>query len=513
MAAKIFCVSLQSFFIALVFASAPLGAQTASLKINSDLVIHPSQVADVFMIQTDKINKAATWDWPSMEFAKPYKTWWNQVRAVGPFTLNVHTELLNAQEMSFELYWQNPSVSVGEFLIKDTIVKDMGGAQVIIQLEGSCAGLNWRAPGGLWKVRGRMSWGIVNQELVVQWKEFEFFSNPSAPAPVTTVGPCQGPAEIQEALKANVASVTQDQAAMQELLRKGILAWMNNSIHGLKTEVMKPRSATVKPGLDLFWDPQFMVMIPGGMIRVPGYLTFKRQGVSTLPGVIDRTLTEQDYSTVTESGFILPQNVLEQVTAFAYNTGDLTRRYKSTEIKGFQDLMNSPLQQSAVWPDLERFSTRTLFYFDLFATGTPQMSNQRTGSPQYGGGILYDVKAPVLINSLAPARGQYLNYVDFRSTVTGGVRVSVKSQKLNVQTSASSVPLSAKFRPEYKAYREVDERIDTSRLGTAGKDFLNGKSFSFQLPQWNMGQSVNMVYGDLKIFKQSVMLPVTFQKK
>ncbi len=504
---------MHHIFIVLLTVFFPMAnAQVASMKINSDLVIHPSQVANVFMLTADKINKSATWDWPEMQFQKPYKTMWTQVQAKGPFSLNVHTEKLNSQELSFELYWSDPLVNVGQFIIHDTIVKNIGGVQIIINLDGSCAGMDWKAAGGLWKVRGKLTWGIVNQEIVVQWKEFEFTGSPTAPPATTNIGQCQGPPEIQQALKDNVKAVTGDQNAMQDLLRRGILAWMNTSLHGLKTELMKVRQNTLKPGLNMTWEPQFMITMPGGGIRIPGYLNLKRQGVSTMPSVVDRTLPEQDYATATESGFILPKNALENLAAFTYATGDLTRRMKSTEIKGFVDLMNNRTNQSIVWPDLQKFSTSTLFYFDISADSIPQLSNVRLGTAQNGGGIVYDAKSAVLINDLAPAKDQYLNYVDFRSTVSGLFRASVKSQQLVMNMSTSSVPLTAKFRSEYKSYRTVNENIDTSRLGTAGRDMINGKTFSVPLPEWNM-TNMKAVYGDLKLFKQSILLPITFQKK
>lgn len=464
------------------------------------------------MLSADKVNKAATWDWPELQFQKPYKTWWNTVQAKGPFTLNLHTEKLNAQELSFEMYWADPTITVGQFVLHDQIVKDMGGVQVIINVDGTCTGMNFKMPGANWKIRGRLAWGIVNQELAVQWREFEFVPG-AAPAPVTQLGECVGPAEIQNALRENVAAVTRDTATMQDMMRKGMLAWLNNSLRGLKSELMTNRTTTLKPGLDLLWEPQFMAMLPGGIIRVPGYTSLRKQGVSAFPSVVDRTMPEQDFATVTESGYILPKNIVEQVAAFTYTTGDLAKRFKSTEIKGFVDLMNNRFNQSVVWPDLQKFATTTLFYFDLGADGVPQLSNIRQSTSTTSPGILYDAKAPVLIHDMAPARSQYLNYVDFRSTFNGQMRVGIKSQALTLQMSTQSLPLTAKFRSEYKSYRAVDETIDTTRLGTAGRDFINGKLYTFPLPQWTVGGSMKMVYGDLKLLKQSVMIPLSFQKK
>lgn len=75
------------------------------------------------------------------------------------------------------------------------------------------------------------------------------------------------------------------------------------------------------------------------------------------------------------------------------------------------------------------------------------------------------------------------------------------------------MPVTAKFRPEFKAIRAVDERIDTARLSTSARDFLNQKVTSVNMPAWNFGRDLKAVYGDLKVFKNSIMLPVSFGKK
>jgi hypothetical protein len=76
-----------------------------------------------------------------------------------------------------------------------------------------------------------------------------------------------------------------------------------------------------------------------------------------------------------------------------------------------------------------------------------------------------------------------------------------------------NLPLTSKYRSEFKAIRWINEWIDSYRLGKSGTDFINGKTYVTDLPKWDLGSSMQMVYGDLKPFKQSVMLPLSFQKK
>lgn len=493
----------------------PVAAQVATLKINSDMIVHPDQIANVFMINADKINKSATWDWPEMQFTAPYKTNWTQVQAKGPFQLNVHTELLNSRELSFEFYWQNPVITVGQFNIKDRVVKEVNGVTVIVNVEGSCNGINWTSNNGLWKIRGKLQWGIAAQHIQVQWRSFEFVSNASAPTPVTQYGACVGPDVIQQTLRENVDSVVGDQGKMQSLLQSAILNWMNRSLQSLSEEVLKTRVSMMRPGLEIEWDPQFMITLPEGLIRVPGYMTLKKAGLNAFPAVIDRTLSDVDFNTVAESGFILPKNAMEHVAVFLHNAGELTKRYKSTEVKGFMDLFRSEFNSGVVWPDLLNFSQSTVFWFDLATDGNPVLSNPRNGTTSVGG-VVYDVKTPLVIYDWAPYRSVYYPYVDLRSNVTGTFRAAVStgsSQNLMLQAAASQMPLTRQFRSEFKAKRKVDEKMDLNRLSTAARDFINNKVTNVAMPKWEFGPDLKARYGNLRLYKESLMLPVSFVKK
>jgi hypothetical protein len=495
-----------------LFFSIGAAAQVSTLKINGDLMIHPSQVSEVFAIASDQVNKSSYWHWPELNFQQPYKTGWSNVQAHGPFALRINADGMNTQEVSFEFEWKDPSITVGQFSINDTIVRDIGGVQAVIHLVGGCSNMKWTAPGAQWKARGRVAWAVTNNQLQVQWRDFYFTIHSSTPAAAIDLGQCQGPPEIQDALMDSVRQATSNQSVMEDLLRRGILTFMNESLGNLRNELLKERMAVIGQNFELHWEPQFMISLPGGLLRIPGYVWLKKAGIQLLPAVVDRTLSEQEFPAVPESGFILPYTTMNAVAAFAHNAGDLRRRFKSTEIEGFTDLMYNWFAKIFVWPDLNNFSASDLFYFDLSSTGAPKLANPRNASD--GGGVIYDAMGPALINMWAPAGSMYLNYVDFKGTVNGRFRTGVKSQQLVMGVSVDQLPLTYQYRFEYQVFRDVwNERIDATRLGRAATDFLNGKTFSVDLPKWDFGSNMSLIYGDPKMFKQGVLLPLSFQKK
>jgi hypothetical protein len=102
--------------------------------------------------------------------------------------------------------------------------------------------------------------------------------------------------------------------------------------------------------------------------------------------------------------------------------------------------MNNRTNQGYVWPDLQKFAMSSLFYFDLRSSSVPELSGLATGTAKNGGGIVYVMKSPIVINTLAPTRTDYLPYVDFTSSIDGLFRTFIKSQQLVMRAETASVP-------------------------------------------------------------------------
>lgn len=480
----------------------------SELKIQSDLMIHPDQLASFFDIATGNIGARSSWEWPAMTFSKPYKTSWTQVVAKGPFDVSFATADLKKQEVGFELNWAEPVVNVGRFEIHDTISRNVGGANIIINLDGSCSNMVVRMPAGGWKVKGTMKWNWTTQGLQVGWKDFQFSAASNAAAQVD-LGQCDGANGLNQALHDAIETVSRDQAWMQDVLRDGVLDWVESSLMKLQVEMLKARDFELRPGLHMLWQPAELTDGGNGTMRVSGNMVFNKQSTTVYTETLSRSYDVPSLAGVKESGFVLPKSTLPTLVNFLFRTGDLTQRVASTQIESFTSLMQSRFMQFFVWPDLMSFPATTQFWFDVTSSQAPKLTNGRMLGQ---GGLQYDIAAPVLVRQWAPANNQYLQYADFRSPMNGTLTATVADGKVNLQLDPGQMDVSAQFRPEYAAYRQVNTWIATSLLGSRVSSYLQSTPFSMKVPEWAVAEGVNVALRDLQAWKYSFRIPLEFKK-
>ncbi len=478
-------------------------AETSQLKISGDLMIHPKQIADFFALASKKIDASSAWDWQALTFDKPYKTSWGNVQARGPFQVRFATANLARQEVGFELDWNEPVVHVGRFEIHDTLVRDIGGARIIINLDGACNGMQMRIPSGQWKVRGTLKWGWSNAGVQVAWQDFQFINNPGAQASVE-LGQCEGPAALQQELKDAILKVSQDQSWTQDVMRDGILNWVEGSFNDLQVELLKTRDVPLRPGLTLSWQPQNMFDVGNGRMRIAGQVVLSKESKAAGVETLERSFSETLLADVTESGFVLPRDTVPKTIAFLQRHGELGYRANSNQVESFVGLMKSRFLQFFVWPDLMRFAKTTQFYFDVSSESAPVLS----GGASTLDGIVYKVQAPLLVRQWAPTNKQYLPYVDFRTPMRGQVAVKVEEGELRVQLQTEKLNVKAAFRSEFKLFRAVQEYIATSLLGSRVADYLNTNPFSLTVPAWKLGEGLNLGMKDVKLQDQSLRIPL-----
>jgi hypothetical protein len=489
------------------FTAVTVKADPAQLKINGDLMIHPDQIATFFSLATKQIQTSAGWNWPELDFTKPYHTSWSNVQAHGPFDISFDTSALNSQVLGVELNWNDPAISIGQFQIDDTITRNVGGNTIVIHLSGMCSGLSASVPNGQWKVKGHLTWAWVNGALQVSWSDFSFSMNSSA-TPVADFGQCSGPSGLQPALSQAFNDILHDSSWLQDVLHDGVLDWVQNAMGTLQGELLKPRTLTLKTGLDLTWQPEMISGLDQGRVRVAGHFDLVKAGASVAPVLLDRSYDPASLSTVTESGFVLPHEALPTLISFIYQTGDLQYRVTSDKIDSFVALMQSRFLQFFVWPDLMNFAKDSVFYFDVATTKAPQLSQGRTLS---GGGIAYNMQAPLIVHQWAPSKNQYLPYIDFASAMSGVVQASVKNGQMNVQMTPSSLNIQSDFRSEFSRVRSVNSWIATSLLGSRVQGYLSTTPMGFTIPQWDLGQNLELSIRDVQIWKQSLRVPLTLK--
>jgi len=480
----------------------------SELKIQGDLMIHPAQIAKFFEIATGHISSVSSWDWPQMSFVKPYRTAWTEVAAKGPFNVRFETADLQKQEVGFELDWIEPVVNVGRFEIHDTLSRQIGGANIIIHLDGACNNMVIRVPNGQWKVKGMLRWTWSNQGMIVSWKDFQFAMNDAAQATVD-LGQCEGPQGIHQELRTAIETVSRDHAWMQDVLKEGVLEWVSGSMGKLQTELLKVRQVDVKPGLAMSWQPEELSDVGQGVIRVAGQILVVKDGVGEYTQTLERSYDLPSLGLVKESGFVLPKDTLQALVNFMHKNGELGYRANSKDIDSFKGLMSSRFMQFFVWPDLMSFSKSTQFYFDVSSEKAPVLSN---GVMLKNGGIQYAVQAPLIVNQWAPTKDKYVPYVDFRSPLKGNLSAKINKGKFVLQLNPGQMNVTSGFRREFSLFRRVNTWIATSLLGSRVASYLQSKPFQFEVPEWEVGDGLELSMRDVQVWKQSFRIPLEFKK-
>lgn len=471
-------------------------------------MVHPDQLVGFFQMANDQIRQSGSWNWPELSFEKPYRTSWTDVQARGPFNIQFSTEHLAGQEIGFELNWSDPTITIGQFQIDDTITRNVGGATIVIHLSGQCNGMTLTIPSGQWNVKGRLGWDWNGSEVKVHWIDFAFSMNQAAIAQAN-LGQCQGPQGLQSALLEAINSISKDQSWLQDVLRDGVMDWVEGSLGTLREELLKPRAVSLKPGLEATWQPEGVAGAEGGRVRVNGRIELAKNSRANSETVVERSYSESSLNEVSDSGFVLPTDTLQAIVNFLYQTGDLQYRIESNKIESFQSFMQSRFLQFFVWPDLMSFAKSTLFYFDVTTSAPPQLRSAVTLEGQSG--VSYSLQAPLLVHQWAPSRSAYLPYVDFRSTMNGKLDARVKDQKLVLQMTPNDLEISKSFRPEFAKVRSVNSYIATSLLGSRVKNYLGSQPVSIDLPKWQLGEKISLTISDVQAWKQSFRVPLQFK--
>lgn len=481
-------------------------AEDAALKIDGDLMIHPDQVADFFTIGADQISSSSVWNWQSLQFTKPYKTSWSNVQAHGPFNIQFDTTGLINQEIGFSMSWADPALSVGTFEIHDTITRNEG-ATIIVHLDGTCTNMQLHMPGGQWVVKGKMRWDFTTKAFVATWENFNFSMNTSS-VPQVNLGQCQGQPNLIKALQDTVTKVTSDQAWLQDVLKQGILDWMQNTLGSLQAQLLVQRDVQIKEKIKVSWIPQELTTLSGGLLRVAGNFVLSKPGATLGSATLARDYDPRILTAVLESGFVMPKNSLQSILNYMYSNGELQYRLQSSGIPAFQSLMNSRFFQFFIWPDLMNFATSTGFYFDLASERVPQVSN---GQMLDSGGSVYDFTMPMVAHQWAPdSKGNYLPYVDFTTPVTGQLSAQISDGTLSLQLKSNDLQLVDVFRSEFAKTRDENNWIATSILGSNVKDYLNQTPFNVAVPSWQVGSQLSLALRDLQAWTKTFRIPIQF---
>jgi hypothetical protein len=497
---------LRTTVFTLAILAAPSFAQTPSgLVVQSDLILHPTQMVQFFALSTAQLNATQSWSLANISMTQPYNTTWSQVTAQGPFQIVFDTSTLATNEFSFTLTWANPAFTVGAFALNDTIHTTVSGNNVTLNLSYACSNLAISVPSANWVIQGKMRYDLSSGAFVPSWENFTFQASGS-PAQVN-MGQCQGPPTFLPTIQGAIATAAGSQSLWQSMLQPAVLSWVQSSLTSLQGQLLAAHAAQLQSDLTLTWQPAQLSALSGGLIRVAGSFLLNKAGSAIGVTNLARNYAVSGLSAVTESSFILPKNTLQYVLNYMYSNGELLYRTDSTQIPAFQSLESSWFEKFFVWPDLFNFASNALFYFDVTTSAAPQLGS---GWMLQGGGSAYSVTAPLLVHQWAPAGSQFLPYVDFMAPVTGQLSAVIKSGQLNLQLNTGSLNITDGFRTEYAKVRMPNASINTGVMSSSVATYLNSTPYSVAMPTWAISPSLSLEMTDLQVWTQSFRIPLGF---
>ncbi len=492
--------------------SAPLGeAETAvpteTLKLESDLLIQPEQLEQVVQARTLQLKSIESYSWSHLNFSKPYRTAWKNVRVEGPLRVQVDTSMLNQQLLSVSITWPTPKISVGAFAIQDTIRRIVGGIPVVVHLDGTCSNLNLQLPNAEMMLRGKLRWQLSESGVKVSWLDFTL--DMQSDKLNLDVGDCVGPKALIATIKDSITEAMRDPRWLEAQLRRSTEEWLEDNLKKLARDLLAPQLLPLTDRLGAAWIPAHVTSLESGAIRVAGEIQLSSPKALSPTTNKEEPLIQSNerlvqrapnilvhLSKTMSSGFALPVSTPQEVLAFVYRNGFLKRRFVSTEIPAFVDLMQSRFMQFFIWPDLMQFRKRSVFYFDLAAAAEPQWSNQT-------------LTVPFQINQWAPIKGRYIPYLTFRGSLTAQIRPQLNSEQVQFQPKIRELKFKAYIQPEFKKNRPFEGGVATSAMEGKIRDYLEQQTLQMERPTWEVLPGVNVELTNVQLnSKELLFLPL-----
>lgn len=482
-----------------------LVSQASTLRLESDLVIHPEQIKKYFGLVGQKIRSRESVSWPEASFSKPYQMKLQDVRVMGPF--DIHFETF-PQEIEFDLVWSNPKLSVGQFSVHDVVKKEVGGIPVRVHLDAECSGLSLNIVNGIYHAHGKAKWEYSGGRLNVKWQSFSLNIDQAGTFQLD-LGQCQAPQGLSDKLQEVFLHSLRDRQWLESVLKDATAEELQDNLDDLQKELLSPRESGFFGSTALVWQPKEILDLGQGRLRIAGNLVVKTGANSNLAEtVVPRGIdAETVMSKMTSSGLVLPRETLTAVMDHLYRNDEIKYRIDSSEVSQLNSFMKNRFLQFFIWPDLMSFHSTTKFYFDLGMSSAPIVG---LGQRVQGGGSVFDIQAPVRVNQWAPYKSNYVPYADLNSNVSGKVYVSVKKGKLALVTRLSEPKLNLKFRPEFLKLRRINSWVATPVLSSELKRYLESKKLKFSVPKLSAGDGVDLVLQDVLATTQAVVLPFGF---
>lgn len=374
--------------------------------------------------------------------------------------LNLDPHSLNGRHLSFSAVAKGLESRASQLHIRDSIVRDVGGARVIVQIDSICENLHLRWPSAIVNLDGEWSDG---------WQNFSLRIGDGTP-PEFSVGACSGPVTIQDEIRNQLQRIVQSPELWRRTLEVYLRNQLDAQIGGIWSELTQERQMAIRDDLTLSIIPQGIIAAANGGIRIPIELILKSDKRSSSFSDHHGSTDVNTESAIEESAIVLDKNFSDWLVRFLIRDNRLRERFSSSDVPALKRLMGSRLLQFFIFPDLLKFPNKSLFYFDVYALRTPQVYiHGKVPKKEVSGSM--DLNAG--IRQWAPVNSQYIPYIDFAAQSKISYRAEIANGMVNVELKPTQIRWAHKFSEAIQSIRPVTDRVPLDLLTDRYKSIVD----------------------------------------
>jgi hypothetical protein len=257
--------------------------------------------------------------------------------------------------------------------------------------------------------------------------------------------------------------------------------------------------------LNVYYQPETAVENNGNGLILGGKLQF------VYPYVSQGQHIEQDFalpsgSTIsdqTQPQLLIPFNAIKAMMMGEYFAGKMEYTIPSSQVAGFQTLMNSWFAKLFGWPDLLHFDRNTAFLFQALPMGPPSFDGETAGGPNE---IKGNLNQPLSLRMYAPDNNVYTPYVEFRTLLSGPTSMTLNANgQIAFKITAADEPVSYAFATTWTANHSTNTHIAASTIAKSARTALNTDGLNLSFPPFKVGSALTLVANQWQLLPGGVL--------
>ncbi len=476
------------------------GGSAPALNLQSELVLSSSDVGRRIQGWQTKINEMTQLTWEHFEMNSPVHSEWNGIHAQGNWKIEIDPSSVSDQHVRFQLHWSAPRVVVDSMKLQGTIVRDLGGARVIINLASQCDGMQFEWPSAAIEIDATWANG---------WQSYTQTVRGDA-APVLSAN-CTGPESLQVEIQNALREIVNDRSGFEALVKETLQTQLETQFHEFRRGLLAPKIYALNSELEAVIQPLDWKVSARGSWRLPTLVSFRKPGeaVSLEQDRVALEVDEAEVNALDDSVWIFPANTLNFISSYLYKIKILKARVASSDIPGFQDLMGARLIQFFFWPDLLKFPKETNFWFDIRPSSAPKFEKLSLAE---SGRTQGELTTGLNVKQWAPAQDRYLPYMNFDAGARMQVSLLVQNSKLEVQLNPKSLKWNQSVAPEYSKFRKVNPRVSKSIVTKKLEDWLK-LNMSWPIPSVDIEDGYQLTVKKVEPWRDTLRFPLSMIQK